>query len=168
MTHVEDARLNGKGSTASWDLPALPPGGPWSSFRIFMTGTNSNHKYFLACSGLELYGRLFEAEDRPLTSFGGAEIAAAAALPPVAPVRQAGLEQAGQMQLAWSGRDFDNQVRIALHCLEEEEENIHFLTTTFVVFVFLSVAGRVCSTCSGRISDALRCGGTLETWVVSR
>eukprot|EP00457_Paulinella_chromatophora_P000814 gb/GEZN01000814.1/.p1 GENE.gb/GEZN01000814.1/~~gb/GEZN01000814.1/.p1 ORF type:complete len:1063 (-),score=123.04 gb/GEZN01000814.1/:329-3517(-) len=71
MTHVKDERLNGKGGTATWALPASPE--PFTFFRITQTGLNSNGHHYLALSGFELYGALHDSgtSSRSLTVTGG-------------------------------------------------------------------------------------------------
>ncbi len=62
-----------------WDLPALlvssccdssllavkSNGNRYRMFRITQTGVNSNNHYYLSCSGLELYGNLFNSVPAP-------------------------------------------------------------------------------------------------------
>lgn len=99
--HVNDPALEGKGSTATWKLQNLAPGGPWRCFRVLMTGQNSNKHDFLALSGLEFYGQVFEVAAAPLQQ---QQQQVAAAVP--APGPQAGRHPT---LLRWSGRSFDDQ-----------------------------------------------------------
>ena len=63
--HVNDAAINGVGATHTWPItdpsaqsssPAHPLQRYFRFFRITLTGPNSNHHSYLACSGFELYG----------------------------------------------------------------------------------------------------------------
>lgn len=63
-THVNDAALNVKGATFTWQVPfGADASGPaarsfFRMFRVFQTGLNSNKHLYLAISGFELYGTL--------------------------------------------------------------------------------------------------------------
>lgn len=59
--HVNDETLNGKGATATWKISNAPTK-PCRMFRIVQTGENSNKHHYLALSGFELYGRLFQLD----------------------------------------------------------------------------------------------------------
>ena len=52
-THKDDYSLKGKGSTKTWKLKC---GSYYRYFRIKMTSTNHTNNWYLACSGIELYG----------------------------------------------------------------------------------------------------------------
>jgi len=56
--HKYDTSLNGKGATHTWDLPSTQP---FRMFRLMLTGPNSNRHHYLACSGFELYGTLYDS-----------------------------------------------------------------------------------------------------------
>ena len=58
-THTDDNALNGKGSTASWPIERPESKGAFSLFRLYQTGVNSNAHHYLACSGWEMYGKLY-------------------------------------------------------------------------------------------------------------
>eukprot|EP01006_Ploeotia_vitrea_P052211 TRINITY_DN67660_c9_g12_i2.p1 TRINITY_DN67660_c9_g12~~TRINITY_DN67660_c9_g12_i2.p1 ORF type:complete len:1039 (+),score=601.97 TRINITY_DN67660_c9_g12_i2:75-3191(+) len=55
--HVNDASLDKKGATYTWPLDA-PRGKFYKLFRVMLTGKNSNDHYYLALSGMEIYGHL--------------------------------------------------------------------------------------------------------------
>eukprot|EP01084_Bolivina_argentea_P100315 180137_1 len=54
--HMDDRALRKAGCSHTWavDTPQF-----YSQFRIYMTGRNSNNHWYLACSGMELYGTAF-------------------------------------------------------------------------------------------------------------
>lgn len=56
--HINDAGLDKKGITFTWPISCSQS---FSQFRLRQTGLNSNNHHYLACSGMELYGRLFDA-----------------------------------------------------------------------------------------------------------
>jgi hypothetical protein len=60
--HVDDTTLYTKGQTAVFALTGDPASSDaseaFSYFRVVMTGKNSNLHWYLACSGMELYGDL--------------------------------------------------------------------------------------------------------------
>jgi hypothetical protein len=56
--HVNDAALDKKGAFHTWALPGVQ--GAFSIFRIWQTGFNSNSHHYLALSGFEIYGDLFD------------------------------------------------------------------------------------------------------------
>jgi ankyrin repeat protein len=64
-THVEDDKLKTKGGTYTWELSQLAGlQTPFRRFRISQTGQNSNRHHYLACSGIELFGKVYsEAPD---------------------------------------------------------------------------------------------------------
>lgn len=49
--------LNDPGDTQSWSIN--PGYGYYSKFRLYMNGKNSSGRWYLACSGIELYGKAF-------------------------------------------------------------------------------------------------------------
>lgn len=57
MSHKHDESLNGKGATHTWILPKVKK--RYRMFRILQTGQNSNGHWYLAISGLEIYGKLY-------------------------------------------------------------------------------------------------------------
>ena len=59
--HINDATLTPAKRTAYWALPPLSGGAvAYSHFRLVLTGKASNGIYSFICSGLELYGELFD------------------------------------------------------------------------------------------------------------
>jgi len=56
--HNKDESLKLKGEMATWPLPNKGDA-RYSKWRIRMTGSNSNRHKYLACSGMEFYGKLF-------------------------------------------------------------------------------------------------------------
>merc|ERR1719204_1165681 len=56
--HENDQNLNGKGSWFTWKVDSQ--GLAFSRFRIKQTGANSNNHHYLACSGIEFYGKLYK------------------------------------------------------------------------------------------------------------
>lgn len=56
MRHVNDTSLNEKGATHTWPIPTQTR---FSKWRIRQTGLNSNKHKYLACSGIEFYGKVF-------------------------------------------------------------------------------------------------------------
>ena len=60
--HVNDESLNAKGKAATWTIDVTTAVGsrPYRMFRVLQTGENSNKHHYLACSGWELYGQLFD------------------------------------------------------------------------------------------------------------
>jgi hypothetical protein len=57
--HRGDEGLKKAGSSFTWPLESN--GKRYRMFRIVQTNLNSNNHFYLACSGWEMYGRLFEA-----------------------------------------------------------------------------------------------------------
>jgi len=60
--HYNDAALNKKGATHTWAINDANQ--PYRLLRIVQTGVNSNNNHYLSCSGLEVYGKLFESGGR--------------------------------------------------------------------------------------------------------
>jgi len=56
MRHSNDCSLSEKGATHTWPIPTQAR---FSKWRIRQTGLNSNKHKYLACSGLEFYGKIF-------------------------------------------------------------------------------------------------------------
>ena len=54
--HMDDRALRKAGATHTW---AVDTNQYFNNFRIYMTGRNSNNHWYLACSGIELYGSSF-------------------------------------------------------------------------------------------------------------
>jgi hypothetical protein len=64
--HINDESLNSKGATHTWLIDQAQPSivnSPqgFRYFRILQTGENSNKHHYLACSGFEIYGKLFQS-----------------------------------------------------------------------------------------------------------
>eukprot|EP01006_Ploeotia_vitrea_P049935 TRINITY_DN67395_c8_g1_i1.p1 TRINITY_DN67395_c8_g1~~TRINITY_DN67395_c8_g1_i1.p1 ORF type:complete len:1605 (+),score=973.64 TRINITY_DN67395_c8_g1_i1:233-5047(+) len=57
--HKDDKALDRKGATYTWQLP--PINRVFRYLRLYQTGLNSNNHHYLACSGFEVYGTLFDA-----------------------------------------------------------------------------------------------------------
>jgi hypothetical protein len=83
-THTDDPALNGKGSTATWPIERPETKGAFSLFRLYQTGVNSNAHHYLACSGWEMYGKLYS----PQNAGAGAGAAAAGQLQAVGQAQQ--------------------------------------------------------------------------------
>jgi len=60
--HVNDTSLQGAFGTASWPIPDCNQS--FRNFRVLQTGHNSSNNNFLCLSGIELYGDLFEDQDK--------------------------------------------------------------------------------------------------------
>jgi len=54
--HMDDRALRKAGMAHTW---AVDTNQYFSYFRVYMTGRNSNNHWYLACSGIELYGHAF-------------------------------------------------------------------------------------------------------------
>jgi len=54
--HMDDRALRKSGGSHTW---AVDTNHYFSNLRLFMTGRNSNNHWYLACSGVELYGTAF-------------------------------------------------------------------------------------------------------------
>lgn len=65
-SHHNDEALNRKGATHTWPIPNARENVAYSMFRLYQTGKNSNNHYYLACSGMELYGDLYKTQ--PVTA----------------------------------------------------------------------------------------------------
>jgi hypothetical protein len=60
--HIDDASLNRKGGTQTWQLTDPENRGFYRCFRIRQTGLNSNRHHYLALSGFEIYGKVVALE----------------------------------------------------------------------------------------------------------
>ena len=58
LNHQKDGNLPEKGGSYTWSLPSVTK--TFRLFRVICTGPNSSENYTLSCSGIELYGTLFE------------------------------------------------------------------------------------------------------------
>jgi len=58
MTHSEDTALSKKGQCYTWRIPEADK--YYRMFKVLQTGPNSNKTMYLALSGFELYGSIFE------------------------------------------------------------------------------------------------------------
>eukprot|EP01083_Nonionella_stella_P143759 447458_1 len=55
--HIADSSLRRPGDTMTWPIDINTEGNDYfSQFRIYMTDVNSSGRWYLACSGIELYG----------------------------------------------------------------------------------------------------------------
>jgi len=54
--HMDDRALRKAGASHTW---AVDTNQYFNHFRLFMTGRNSNNHWYLACSGMELYGNAY-------------------------------------------------------------------------------------------------------------
>eukprot|EP00466_Bigelowiella_natans_P007034 jgi/Bigna1/70061/fgenesh1_pg.10_\ len=108
--HTNDEALNAKGSEAIWPLETKEF---FDSFRVVQVGMNSNMHYFLACSGIELYGQV-------KLSKAAAEMMAAAPSGNRSPETEqqnvneltessSGAASSSQLEFKYSGVDFDEQ-----------------------------------------------------------
>eukprot|EP01084_Bolivina_argentea_P242609 406942_1 len=57
-THRNDTSLDHRGAMATWEIKAK--GAKYKCFRIKQVGANSNNHYYLACSGFEIYGDVYQ------------------------------------------------------------------------------------------------------------
>lgn len=59
-THEDDRSLNRKGAVHTWAIPGVSQA--YQFFHVRQTGRNSNNHFYLALSGIELYGELFDED----------------------------------------------------------------------------------------------------------
>jgi len=57
LSHKKDTSLEKKGATKTWVIPKVKK--TFRIFRILQTGENSNGHWYLALSGFEIYGKLY-------------------------------------------------------------------------------------------------------------
>jgi hypothetical protein len=57
IKHENDTNLDAKGKWFTWEIKTTSF---YRYFRLFQTGKNSNNQLYLACSGFDVYGSLFE------------------------------------------------------------------------------------------------------------
>jgi len=86
--HSNDWALDKKGATFTW--PVNSGNNRFRMLRIRQTGLNSNNHHYLACSGMEIYGRVFNASQPDLVPMAQAAVAGGAIAPPLQELKAAG------------------------------------------------------------------------------
>lgn len=66
-THEDDRSLDRRGAVHTWPLPGVRQA--YRFFRVRQTGRNSNNHHYLALSGMEFYGDLFDDDFSPNTAY---------------------------------------------------------------------------------------------------